>query len=218
MVEFGDFECVYTAKVGAAISQLELDYGPEKLRVVWKHSPLPFHRHAMAASEAAQGVMALAGPEAFWHFHDLVLQNYATLGRDRYVYWASQVGIHDIAAYATGIAGHTWAPAVEHDMEQGKAAGVVGTPTFFVNAVRMVGAYELRAFKTVIDRELAAVAAKSAAHTPRAGVYAERSASTRLVDDLPRERIADNDQLAAVAAQAADPTAASTGREGAALR
>jgi protein-disulfide isomerase len=41
------------------------------------------------------------------------------------------------------------------DMADGQAAGVSGTPTFFINGVSVVGAQPYAAIKAVIDQELA---------------------------------------------------------------
>lgn len=47
--------------------------------------------------------------------------------------------------------------AVERDAREGTAAGVNGTPAFFVNGVFLNGAQPAAAFEKVIDDELAAV-------------------------------------------------------------
>jgi len=41
------------------------------------------------------------------------------------------------------------------DMSDGQAAGVSGTPTFFVDGMSLVGAQPYSAFQTLIDQELA---------------------------------------------------------------
>src|SRR6185436_8573478 len=50
MVVFSDFECPFCSKVEATITQLKEKYGPDKLRVIWKSNPLPFHQNARPAS------------------------------------------------------------------------------------------------------------------------------------------------------------------------
>jgi protein-disulfide isomerase len=48
------------------------------------------------------------------------------------------------------------ADEINKDLQDGTAYGVSGTPTFFINGVRLVGAQPLAAFTTVVDQELAA--------------------------------------------------------------
>ena len=53
--------------------------------------------------------------------------------------------------------------AVDKDLSEGQAAGVGGTPTFFINGLPFVGAQPYERFREVIDRELAGPATGSAA-------------------------------------------------------
>ena len=88
IVEFSDFQCPFCGRAFATIKQLEEAYGEPKLRVVFKHAPLPFHPNAKPAAEAAVAVRALGGDRAFWKFHDLLFQNQADLGPAKYEAWA----------------------------------------------------------------------------------------------------------------------------------
>jgi protein-disulfide isomerase len=49
---------------------------------------------------------------------------------------------------------------IQADMAAGNAVGAQGTPTFFINGKKLVGAQPLDAFKQLIDAELAAAVAK----------------------------------------------------------
>ncbi len=61
LVLFSDFQCPFCSKVETTITQLKEKYGPDKLRVVWKSNPLPFHPNARPASLAAETVFRLGG-------------------------------------------------------------------------------------------------------------------------------------------------------------
>src|SRR5262245_25199894 len=45
LVVFSDYECPFCARANATVEQLQKAYG-EKLRVVARHNPLPFHKNA----------------------------------------------------------------------------------------------------------------------------------------------------------------------------
>jgi len=47
---------------------------------------------------------------------------------------------------------------VETDVNDGRAAGVTGTPAFFVNGIVLKGAQPVEEFSRIIDAELAAAA------------------------------------------------------------
>jgi protein-disulfide isomerase len=66
VVIYSDFQCPYCSRVEPTLDQVKTTYGADKVRLVWKNNPLPFHQNAKPAAEAAQGVFAMAGNDAFW--------------------------------------------------------------------------------------------------------------------------------------------------------
>ncbi|MDP9152544.1 MAG: thioredoxin domain-containing protein [Myxococcota bacterium] len=175
IVVYSDFQCPYCSRVEPTLQQVRDTYGPDKVRMVWKNNPLPFHPNAKPAAEAAQGVFAMAGSDAFWKFHDTAFKNQAALSDDSYAKWAQEAGVKDMPAFKAGLASHKWADKVEKDLNDGKTAGVQGTPSFFVNGVFINGAQPFDNFKKTIDQELEKAQAKIAAGTPKARIYVEAS-------------------------------------------
>ncbi len=175
IVQYSDFQCPYCSRVEPTMDQVRTTYGPDKVRVVWRNNPLPFHQNAKPAAEAAQGVFALAGNDAFWKFHDVAFKNQGALGDDSYAKWATDSGVKDAAAFKAGLASHKWADKVDKDLNDGKAAGVQGTPSFFVNGVFINGAQPFDNFKKTIDQELEKAQAKIASGTPKSRIYIEMS-------------------------------------------
>ncbi|HEY8040130.1 MAG TPA: thioredoxin domain-containing protein [Polyangiaceae bacterium] len=173
VVIYSDFQCPYCSRVEPTLDQVRTTYGPDKVRMVWKNNPLPFHQNAKPAAEAAQGVFATTGNDAFWKFHDTAFKNQGALSEDSYVKWAQDAGVKDIAAYKAGLDSHKWADKVDADLNAGKAAGVQGTPAFYVNGVFINGAQPFDNFKKTIDQELQKAQAKIAAGTAKARVYVE---------------------------------------------
>ena len=179
IVEFADFECPFCARAEATLSRIRETYGPDTVRIVWKNSPLPFHRNARAAAEAAAGVFAVAGSEAFWRFHDGVLHGAGPLGPPFYERVAIDAGVSDIAAWRAGLLQHTWADIVDRDTNEGKELGVFATPTFFINGVPLAGALPFPTFQGVIERQIRAARAKLASGTAPDRVYAELTQDNR---------------------------------------
>jgi protein-disulfide isomerase len=187
IVEFSDMQCPYCARVLPTLSALREKYGPEKLRIVWKNTPLPFHPQARPAAEAAAGVFELAGARAFWAFHDLAFQNQQSLGAARFTEWARQAGVADAGAVTAGLTSGRWADVVDADVRDGKVVGVEGTPSFFVNGVFVVGAQPLEKFTKIVDEELGKAQAKIDHGTPRERVYAEMARENRVHAPPPPE-------------------------------
>jgi protein-disulfide isomerase len=175
IVEYSDFQCPYCSRVEPTLDQVRQTYGADKVRVVWKNNPLPFHQNAKPAAEAAQGVFALAGDEAFWKFHDSAFKNQGSLSPESYEKWAKDAGVKDkdLATFKAGLDSHKWADKVDKDLNDGKSAGVQGTPSFFVNGVFINGAQPFDNFKKTIDQEMDKAKAKLAAGTPKTRIYVE---------------------------------------------
>mgnify|MGYP001788571960 CR=1 FL=1 len=60
IVVYSDFQCPFCSKVEASMDQIKTTYGQEKVRIVWKNEPLPFHPNAKPAAEAAAVGRAVA--------------------------------------------------------------------------------------------------------------------------------------------------------------
>lgn len=179
IVEFADFECPYCARVEPTLARVREAYGADTVRIVWKNSPLPFHPNARPAAEAAAGVQALAGSEAFWRFRELAMNNPKSLGEDAYVAWGQKAGLKDPEAFRSGLRSHAWAPQVDRDLAQAKELGAVGTPWFFVNGIRLTGAQPFEAFQALVDAQLVAAQAKLASGTAPERLYAVLSKDNR---------------------------------------
>jgi protein-disulfide isomerase len=174
IVLFSDFECPYCSRVESSLEQVRTTYGKDKVRIIWKNAPLPFHKNAKPAAEAAMGVFELGGSEAFWKFHKSAFANQKELTPANFEKWAADAKV-DVAKLKAGLASHKWAEKVDKDNAAGKAAGVSGTPASFINGVSVSGAQPFDKFKAVIDQELEKAKAKVAAGTPKDKVYVELS-------------------------------------------
>ncbi|MBF0428038.1 MAG: DsbA family protein [Magnetococcales bacterium] len=149
IIEFSDFECPYCRRAQAALKKVQEVYG-DKVRMVFRHYPLPFHTKAPKASEAAQ---CAADQGKFWPMHDLLFNEKSSLELADLKKAATTVGL-DQAVFDKCLDSGKHAARITEDLTQGKKLGVTGTPTFFVNGVRIVGAQPFEKFKSVIDDEL----------------------------------------------------------------
>ncbi|MCL2769224.1 MAG: Na+/H+ antiporter NhaA [Solirubrobacterales bacterium] len=138
LVEYGDFECPYCGQAEGVVRELLGDFND--LDYVWRHLPLnDVHPHAQLAAEAAE---AAAAQGAFWEMHDLLMDNQDALGpRDLFGY-ASQLGL-DAERFREELRGHAHATRVASDIEGADFSNVSGTPTFFINGRRHLGAYDV---------------------------------------------------------------------------
>jgi protein-disulfide isomerase len=153
IVEISDFECPFCSRVGPTLKQIKETYGPDKVRLVWKHNPLPFHKNARPAHEAAATVMGVAGSDAFWKFHDLAFGNQKDLTPANLEKWAVSAGA-DAGKFKEAFAAKKYAAKVDEDMALAKKIGASGTPAFRINGITVSGAQPFEKFKEVIDAQL----------------------------------------------------------------
>ena len=173
LVVFVDFQCPFCARAHKSVQELKARYGPDRLRVVFKHLPLDFHRDAFPTAVALQAVRELGGQDAAVALVDELLDNQADLSEQRVIAAAEALGVQR-ARLTPRLSDQRLYRAVENDMALARRHGIDGTPSFLINGYKLVGALPLEEFVKTIDRELAAVAELTSAGTSPAEVYALR--------------------------------------------
>ncbi|MGE0328126.1 MAG: DsbA family protein [Polyangiaceae bacterium] len=187
LVEFSDLECTFCKRVEPDLARIRAEYGADKLRFVWKHMPLSFHKQARNAALASQSVMSRKGSEAFWKFRDLAYQNQAGLNPAAFELWAMDLGV-SAAEFRTDLGDSKLSSQLRADEALAKRLGVSGTPTFFVNGRRLVGAASFAQLKEVIDAELAEAKRLEAAGTGRGDIYPQRLSVNLVAQPAPTPR------------------------------
>src|SRR5664279_3698719 len=175
IVEFSDFQCPFCGRVGRTLDELRRMYGPEQVRFVWKHYPLPFHSNARPAAEAATTVFRLGGAEAFWKFHDLIFAHQRALDAGSFRTWAEQSGVAG-SAFEAAFAARAYAAKVDDDIALADRLGIRGTPVFRINGVPVMGAQPIGQFVEIIEAQLAMAQQLVAAGTTASALYASLSA------------------------------------------
>jgi Na+/H+ antiporter NhaA len=139
LVEYGDYECPYCGQAEVVIRELLASFGDD-LRYVWRHLPLnDVHANAQMAAEAAE---AAAEQGAFWPMHDALLDHQGELTPSDLGRHAEDLGL-DVDRFSEDLRRHRHADRVAEDVGSADASGVAGTPSFFINARRHHGAYDV---------------------------------------------------------------------------
>lgn len=146
LVEYGDLECPYCGQAEAVIRELLTDFGD--LRYVWRHLPLTdVHPRAQLAAEASE---AAAAQGAFWPMHDLLLEHQDELAPKDLIRYAEGLGL-DVNSFTDDLRNHRWTERIAADVESADLSGVAGTPSFFVNGQRQMGAYDLATLSRAVS-------------------------------------------------------------------
>ena len=169
MIMFTDYQCPFCVRAAATVATLTTDYG-DKLRVVFKNNPLPFHPRAEPSAELALEARAQKGDAGYWKVNDLLWARNGKLEEQDLDGIAVAAGLN-VALAAKAISTHKYKALIEQDQDLADEISASGTPHFFINGVRLVGAQPLEKFHEVIDAQLAIAGAEIAKGTPAARVY-----------------------------------------------
>ncbi len=163
IIEFSDFQCPFCGRFfKGSFTEIERDYiKTGKVRYVFRDFPLDFHKQAPKASEAAN----CAGEQGkYWEMHDKLFENQNALMVDKLREYAAEIGL-DSGSFDACLDSGKYAEEINRDVEDGKKAGISGTPSFFIGksqgkgkeitGKRIVGARPYESFKQVIDQVLA---------------------------------------------------------------
>ncbi|MCB9733499.1 MAG: thioredoxin domain-containing protein [Deltaproteobacteria bacterium] len=161
IVEFSEFQCPFCSKVKPTIDQLLTDYG-DKVRLVFKHNPLPFHNNALPASNAA---LCAQEQGKFWEMYDKLFENQRALEAADLEKYATEVGV-DVAKWKQCFESKKYQAKIEADQELAGKVTARGTPNVFINGRKVTGAKPIEEFKSVVDEELTKAQALAAKGTP----------------------------------------------------
>jgi protein-disulfide isomerase len=146
IVLFTDFQCPYCARLDARLRELVAKRSD--VRVVLRHHPLPMHHDAPLAAKAAiaaelQGKL----PE----LARLLFENQIALDRVHLLDLAGRAGL-DLKTFEADLDAPSTQQRLAADEALGTQLDVSGTPTSFIDGVRVVGAQPLGTFEEALAR------------------------------------------------------------------
>ena len=160
MIEFGDYQCpscrMFWKDIEPRLKKDYIDTG--KVKLVFRDFPLmQSHPEALLAAMAVN----CAGEQGkYWQYHDKVFREQYNKGDDvirlkaaDLKKWAKDVGV-DQPKFDQCLDSEKFKEEVMKDKADGDAAGVQGTPTFFINGRVMGGAQTYPEYRKVIDELL----------------------------------------------------------------
>ena len=157
--EFGDFQCPPCGMLHPILKDLEAQFGPANLRIIFREFPLvPAHAHALSAARAAEAA-GLQGK--FWEMHHLIYEHqkdWHELFDVRPIFegYAKQIGL-DLEQFRRDITSEVVEQRIFLDGKRAHSLGVTGTPTLFINGREIP--FESLApdkLKAIVSNELAA--------------------------------------------------------------
>ena len=157
IVEVSDFQCPYCRmwhdSTYPALVREYVQTG--KARLAYVNFPLPSHRNAWPAAEAA---MCSGVQGKFWGMHDKLFDTqstWAALGNPTAFFdsLATSAGV-DAARMRACVTAHATRPLIQADIDRATAAGINSTPNFIIGDQPIVGAQPIEVFRRAIDTAL----------------------------------------------------------------
>lgn len=132
IVEFADFECPPCGRMYPQTEAVLKSYAG-RVRLVFRHFPLPMHPYAFRAATAS---VAAGVQGKFWPYAGRLFGNQKALGDPSLRAYAAESGL-SAGRFDRDLDSEAAAVRVVHDMRLGKAYGARWTPTLFVNGVML---------------------------------------------------------------------------------
>lgn len=154
-VEFLDFECEVCGAVYPSIEELRKEYAGRVTFVV-RYFPIPSHQNS---GNAAIAVEAAAAQGQFEAMYSKMFATQATWGESQeskaalFRTFAEELGL-DMPKFDASVADPATTERVQFDFDAGRALGVEGTPSFFVNDLK-VEATSIDDLRKALDSALA---------------------------------------------------------------
>ncbi len=153
IIEFSDYQCPFCERFWSqtypSIKSEYIDTG--KVKLIYRDFPLTsIHPIALPSAIAAECVREQGGDEAYYEMHDKIFENQASLSESNLKKWAQELSYNIDSCLDS----EKYLSEVESDLKEGAAAGVRGTPSFFINGQPLSGAQPFSEFKRIIDAEL----------------------------------------------------------------
>jgi protein-disulfide isomerase len=129
VIEYGDFECPYCARLTARLEH-------RRLRRVFRYFPVRSGHPRAWPSACAAEAAALQG--RFWEMHDLLFADQGRL-EDPHLWDRAQALGLDLERFDADRRSDAVQARVRRDFESGIRAGVVTTPTLFAAGAKYTG-------------------------------------------------------------------------------
>jgi protein-disulfide isomerase len=154
IVEFADFQCPACREVSTVLGSLLPEF-ESNLRIYYRQFPLPSHPNATPAAIAS---LAAHEQGQFWPYHDRIFSNQSRLNSTDdptplLLQWADELGL-DRDRFVADLASPRLRQRVEADIAAGSGAGLMGTPTLYLNGVMVMDAYNRDALRARIQSAL----------------------------------------------------------------
>ena len=147
IVEFSDFQCPYCSRAVPTLDRIKQEYGPDKVRIVFRDMPLPSHNRSNFAANAAH---CAEEQGKFWEYHNTLFQNQSKLEDSDLKSYAKNLGL-DASKFGDCYDKKKHQEMIDKSRKEAEELGIQATPSFVINGSLLQGAQPFERFKEKID-------------------------------------------------------------------
>ena len=160
VVEFADYQCPYCLRFAKTtfplLKQKYIDTG--KVRWVALNLPLPFHKDARKAAQAAH---CAGEQDKFWEMREILFRNPQKLNTENLPAHAATLSL-DMQAFNSCLQSDRHLAEIDQDAKDAKAVRLTGTPSFIIGKTAkdeitgdvVIGAQPMNKFDAAITRAM----------------------------------------------------------------
>lgn len=151
VVEFFDFQCPYCKQAHPTLMRIMEEYQGKSVRFMFRHFPLiSVHPLALPAANAS---LCANEQNKFLAYANILFTKQDKLSAAVMLSSAQELGIN-LEQFNACLSEKRYESIIREDVRDALALGVEGTPTWYINDVRLKGALPYETFKSAIDKEL----------------------------------------------------------------
>lgn len=147
IVEFSDFTCPSCKDEFYILQEVMKKYS-DKIKLIYRDFPISTE-DTRGRSAAIAGKCAF-DQDKFWPYYEQLFTHQNEIDDEHLLAWAKQVGMNE-RKFSQCLKVPKNDDEVQDDLSDGVTAGVEGTPTFFINGLRVRGAVPLNVWEQFIQ-------------------------------------------------------------------
>ncbi|MBW2990850.1 DsbA family protein [Candidatus Woesearchaeota archaeon] len=150
IIAFSEYECPFCKEAEKTMKKIREMYSDE---VVYLFKDFPLTRIHANAYNAALAAECAKEQDMYWEYHDFLYEHNDQLEKQYLKEYANLLGL-DTGKFDECLDTEKYKHEVDKDIETGRMAGVTGTPVFFINGIKIIGAKPEQEFVKIISQEL----------------------------------------------------------------
>nr|MCK4930366.1 DsbA family protein [Nanoarchaeota archaeon] len=150
IIAFSDYECPFCTKAEQTIRNILEEYKDDVVYVFKDYPLTKIHPNAYNASLSAE---CAKEQDKFWEYHEYLYEHNDKLEIQYLKEYARLMDLNT-EQFNTCLETQKYKHEVEKDIQTAKLVGVTGTPTFFINGIKVIGAQPEETFIKIINKEL----------------------------------------------------------------